>query len=208
MRKQKQYGVPHGVALWLGMQGLSFGTTWLVKRARQQQAPNSREENIKQDQRYYRTLKQPVFAPPGWVFGPVWFLNTILEVAGIIHVANQKPGAYRSRYLAVKSASVAIYSTFNAFNFGLKTTLGSAVLTVTDLFVNATSLGLALKNKDQRAAWSHLPLIPWLSLASVLAICIAAWNRDPFFEVPAAVADPNPKYLKPAPTSSHEKASV
>lgn len=207
MSKQK-YQAYHGVLLWLGMQGLSFGSTWLVKRARQKQTPGSRQENTKQDREYYQTLKRPAFAPPGWVFGPVWFLNTILEVASIIHVANQKPGTYRRTYLGVKSASVGIYSIFNAINFGLKSTLGSALLTVGDLFVNLGSLGLALKNKDSRAAWSHLPLIPWLSLASVLAVCIAAWNRDPFLELPAVIANPDPKYLKAEEQNNREAAKA
>ncbi len=171
----------HGVLLFLGMQIVSAVATESVKK---------QQEVSQKDRAFYKRLKQPRFAPPGYVFGPVWLINIVLDIVGMLHVSKQKPSAYRTAYLGCKTLATLIYCSFGAVYFGLRSPIGAAMLTVADLGVNLTSLTLALKSGDRKAAWLHMTLIPWLALASVTSVCMALWNRDPFFKQPVTFTPP------------------
>lgn len=199
--KTKRWTWKDGVLLFVGMQALSAASTLAVKKA----------QGVKQDQElYYRGQKKPKFAPPGAVFGPIWLLNKVLDVAAIVHVLRQAPSPYRRRYLGIKACSSLIYSSFGAVYFGLRSPIGASNLTLSDWFLNISSLSLALKQGDRKSAWAHSTSLPWLSLASGVSLCVALWNPDPLFKTPRAVEPPE-KWVKPespGPVSRHAESDV
>lgn len=94
-------GWPAGLPVYAGAQAATFGLTWLAKWKSGQDRRVSGGSPVggADEKAAYSALRQPVFAPPGWAFGPVWTLNNALQLWGLLHVLNlppRRPDAPRS----------------------------------------------------------------------------------------------------------------
>ena len=126
---------------------------------------------------WYNQLIQPAFAPPSWVFGPVW---TVLYVVIAITFAYVFWLAFRRRVGWVTALPFALNIVFNlAFaplQFGLKNNALAAI----DILLVLATLAWAL-----RAIWPHrrwvalanLPYLAWVMFATVLQLSITWLNR-------------------------------
>lgn len=189
-----------GVGLFGAIQFFLFGLGYLVKFARGQARPTFGEAVIGSEDNddYYNQFRQPVFAPPDWVFAPVWAVNNALVSWGMIRVLNmpeRTPG--RTQFLSLMSAFLLEFVSFNAAYFGLSSPINGAILTVTSAGFVAQAMRIALYElKDWRVVLSLSTLLPWLILASFTSTAVALWNRDEFYQSDPLI-DPPRGWIKP-----------
>jgi tryptophan-rich sensory protein len=175
----------HAGLLFGALQVFLFGLGYLVKFVRGQARPAFGKSLVGSEENndYYNQFRQPVFAPPDWVFAPIWTLNNSLVSWGIVRVLNMPadtPG--RERFLALQAAFLLQFVNFNAAYFGLSSPINGALLTLGGLTAVAEAMRIAVfEMKDWRVALSLSTLLPWLVLASFTSVTVALWNRDGFF---------------------------
>lgn len=124
---------------------------------------------------FYAQLDRPGWAPPGWLFGPVWSaLYLMMAVAAWRVGRTGAPAAVPA--LALYLAQLAVNALWSWLFFGWH--LGAAAfacLVVLWLMIVAT---IALfGRRDRLAALLFLPYLAWVSFAGVL--CFSVWQRNP-----------------------------
>lgn len=201
-KMHKRWGWIYGVGLFAALQVFLFGLGFLVKFLRGQARPAFGEALVgsEENDAYYNEFRQPVFAPPDWVFAPVWTVNNSLASWGILRVLNMpedSPG--RERFLALQAAFVLQFVNFNAAYFGLRSPIAGALLTVGGLLPVVEAMRIAwFEMRDWRVVLSLSTLLPWLILASFTATFVALWNRDEFFRTPVLIEPPSGWTRQPA----------
>jgi tryptophan-rich sensory protein len=125
---------------------------------------------------FYRERVQPAWAPPGWLFGPVWsVLYTLQGVAAwLVWRQRHRPGAHAALgWFAVQLALNALWSwLFFAWRLGALATAASALL--------AVLIGITLhrfQRHDRLAGALLLPYLLWVAFATALAT--ALWRANP-----------------------------
>ncbi len=117
---------------------------------------------------WYAHLTKPFFAPPNWVFGPVW--TTLYALMGISLFLIWKKGHKKPQ---VKQALKAFYAQlffnflWSILFFGLR----SPILGLVGIFVLASTIVLSIKlffPLSKTAAYLLLPYIAWVSFATLL----------------------------------------
>ncbi len=117
---------------------------------------------------WYPTLVRPSFAPPSWVFGPVW--TTLYVMMGVASWLAWRQGVAKP---AVQAA-LTLYGIQLAFNlawswlfFGLRQPFVALIEIVVLLALIAlTTLRFAVVSRP--AAWLMLPYLAWVAFATVL----------------------------------------
>jgi len=138
---------------------------------------------------WYSTLLKPTWAPPSWVFGPVWsVLYTIIAVTfGIVFYK-----VYTKEIPAMVALPFVLNLIFNFsftyFQFGLKNNL---LASIDILLVLATliwalfalyqfSLTNHIETGAPSLAWiiyANIPYLLWVCIATVLQLTITWMNR-------------------------------
>src|SRR3989344_9521517 len=126
---------------------------------------------------WYSQLIKPSWAPPSWLFGPVW---TFLYVLIAISFGKVFWMAWRKQISFVVALPFALNLIFNfAFTplqFGLRNNLLAAV----DVLLVLATLIWAMVAIYPRARWvtyMQLPYLLWVSFATVLQLTITYLNR-------------------------------
>jgi tryptophan-rich sensory protein len=193
----KRRGWRSGLALYAGAQAATFGLTWLAKRTFGEETSPRVPVGGADDKAAYNALRQPVFAPPDWVFAPVWTLNSTLQIWGLLHVLNlppETPG--RAAFLRWQAAFWATYVAFTPIFFGLRSPILGSAITIASLATVTASAGVAAGElRDRKALLSLATVWPWLVVASATSAAIALWNRDELLDV-GPIADPPPGWEK------------
>ncbi len=182
--RPQQWRWYHGVVFYAVVQVLTFDLSGLVSTIKGPTGKGLRE-NIFGNPAYFNELKQSIFAPPSWVFGPAWLVNNISVIWGTWRVLNRPkntPG--RSSFLALQGASWLNFVTFSAAYFSLRSPINALVLTFM-MFVLTILSGLVaiFKLKDTIVALSLATLFIWLMIALTAASFQAAWNYDDLYRV-------------------------
>ena len=126
---------------------------------------------------WYATLIQPAFAPPAWVFGPVWSVLYVVIAVSFGHVVYR--ALKRRLPLAVLipfGLNVVFNLAFTPIQFGLK----NNVLAAVDILLVLGTLVWALRAiwpHVRWVAWVNLPYLAWVSFATVLQLSITWLNR-------------------------------
>ena len=126
---------------------------------------------------WYATLIQPAFAPPAWVFGPVWSVLYLVIAVSFGHVVYR--ALNRRLPLAVLipfGLNVVFNLAFTPIQFGLK----NNVLAAVDILLVLGTLVWALRAiwpHVRWVAWVNLPYLAWVSFATVLQLSITWLNR-------------------------------
>ena len=126
---------------------------------------------------WYATLIQPAFAPPAWVFGPVWSVLYLVIAVSFGHVVYR--ALKRRLPLAVLipfGLNVVFNLAFTPIQFGLK----NNVLAAVDILLVLGTLVWALRAiwpHVRWVAWVNLPYLAWVSFATVLQLSITWLNR-------------------------------
>ena len=125
---------------------------------------------------WYQLLAKPSWAPPSWLFGPVWtvFYVIILVSFGVVFYKTA------TRQLGFSVALPFILNlvfnlAFTPLQFGLKSNLLAAadILLVLGTLIWALA---AVWPHLRWVAWVNLPYLAWVGFATVLQLTITGMN--------------------------------
>ncbi len=126
---------------------------------------------------WYANLNQPSFAPPAWVFGPVWSVLYVVITASFGYVLYL---AFKQRLPWVVFLPFGLNLLFNlAFSplqFGLKNNLLAAVDIVLILGTLLWAMW-AIRLHVPWVAYVNIPYLLWVAFATVLQLSITWLNR-------------------------------
>ena len=130
---------------------------------------------------FYAALAKPAWAPPGWVFGPVW--STLYVLMGIAawllwraRPAARAGRASRRRGLALFVAQLGLNALWTWLFFAWRQ--GAAALAEIALLWLAVALTTWHFGRVSRpAAWCLAPYLGWVSFA--VALTWAVWRGNP-----------------------------
>ncbi len=117
---------------------------------------------------WYSTLAKPFFAPPNWVFAPVWI--TLFVLMGIsLYIVWESGTGKRDVKLAIGLFGVqfALNVIWSFLFFGLESPL-LGFIDILLLWVMIAATILAFYRVKKGAAYLLIPYIAWVSLASAL----------------------------------------
>lgn len=125
---------------------------------------------------YYASLQQPDWAPPGWLFGPVWTsLYTMMGIATWLVWRKTKTGDV-AKELAVFCLQLAFNGLWSWLFF--KWQLGAAAFA--DILLLLALIVLNVSLYWRRNKWAGLLLLPyliWVTFAA--ALCYTVWQMNP-----------------------------
>jgi tryptophan-rich sensory protein len=116
---------------------------------------------------WYRTLRRPSYAPPNWVFGPVWTLLYTLMAIAAWRVSLAPPSPIRTCGLVLFLAQLALNFAWS-WIFFRQHAIGAALFEVVFLwaFIGATTLVFAAVAPVSAALMT--PYWAWVTFATVL----------------------------------------
>jgi len=125
---------------------------------------------------WYQTLIRPEWAPPAWLFGPVWsVLYTVIAVSfgyvGYLYFTGKIPFLVFLPFVL----NVVFNFAFTPLQFGLQNNLLAAI----DILLVLGTLLWALYVIYPYAAWVtyvNIPYVLWVAFASVLQVTITYLN--------------------------------
>ncbi|MFN7160964.1 MAG: TspO/MBR family protein [Candidatus Gracilibacteria bacterium] len=125
---------------------------------------------------YYSDLIKPFFAPPSWIFGPVWTILYIIIAVSfgftIIQIYKKKYPLVLLAPLLINIISNLIYS---PIQFGLRNNLLASI----DIIIVLGSLVwfiLLIKKHSKYIALAQIPYLLWVSFATLLQLSITYLN--------------------------------
>ncbi|WP_417489933.1 TspO/MBR family protein [Maricaulis sp.] len=126
---------------------------------------------------WYAQLKKPAWAPPAWLFGPVWsVLYLIIAISfGFVFWL-----AFTGSVSAWLAPPFALNLVFNAAFTPLQFRLRSNALAAVDITLVLGTLIWALATIYPIAPWvlyANIPYLIWVCFATVLQYTITAQNR-------------------------------
>ena len=125
---------------------------------------------------FYRELEQPAWAPPGWVFGPVWTVLYILMgvAAWLVWCERHRPGAKAA--LALYLAQLALNALWTWLFFTWR--LGAvAFAEIVLLWILILATLLAFRRVRPAAGLLLIPYLVWVTFAA--ALCHTLWRMNP-----------------------------
>ena len=123
---------------------------------------------------WYAELSRPAFAPPNWVFGPVWtLLYLMIAIAGWLV---WRVTGWRSRPMALWGAQLALNALWTPLFFGLHW-LGVALLEMTALWLVILLTVRTFFRVSRPAGVLMVPYLAWVSFAWVLNLGFWWLNR-------------------------------
>jgi benzodiazapine receptor len=117
---------------------------------------------------WYNSLEKPSFAPPNWVFGPVW--TTLYTLMGISAYLVWRQGIHNSQVktaLIIFGVQLFLNAIWSPIFFGLRALFGALVVIVI-LWIAILLTIFAFYKISTVAAVLLIPYILWVSLATIL----------------------------------------
>jgi len=124
---------------------------------------------------WYSSLALPDFAPPTWVFAPVWITLYTLMGIGAYMVAQNGITKESKLALLIFGFQLAINSVWSFAFFGLKSPILGLVVIVLLWFAIAEMM-ILFARISKKAAWIQVPYLLWVSFAAVLNLSIVLLN--------------------------------
>lgn len=126
---------------------------------------------------WYSTLIRPTWAPPSWIFGPVWsFLYAIIAISFgrvfVLYFTSRVPFAVLLPFIL----NLIFNLIFTPIQFGLRNNLLAAI----DIILVLTTLIWAMYAIFPHERWItyiNIPYLLWVSFATVLQFTITYLNR-------------------------------
>ena len=125
---------------------------------------------------WYSTLIKPTWAPPSWVFGPVWTVLYAIIAVTYGTVFYKAFTGKLSWFVALPFALNLIFNfSFTYFQFGLKNNLLASI----DILLVLGTIIWALVAIYPQIKWialANIPYLLWVSFATVLQLTITYLN--------------------------------
>lgn len=125
---------------------------------------------------WYSTLEKPFFAPPNWIFGPVWTLLYFLM--GVAFYLIWKQGWQKKKIRAAGKyfvVQLAINFIWSPIFFGLRSPLLGLIVIVTMWVLILTTIK-KFYPISQLAAYLLVPYLLWVTFATMLNAAIVILN--------------------------------
>lgn len=117
---------------------------------------------------WYATLIRPSFAPPSWVFGPVWtMLFAMMGVSACIVWRQRKQRKDVRHALDIFGIQFALNVLWSALFFGMQNP-GAAFVEIIVLWFAILFTIVTFAKISRLAAWLLVPYLLWVSFATVL----------------------------------------
>lgn len=117
---------------------------------------------------WYQTLREPIFAPPDWIFGPVWtILYALMGIASYL-VAREGMRAEGVRTaLRWYGIQLALNLAWSIIFFGMHA-IGFALICIAALWVSIIATIVSFAHVSRAASWLLAPYAIWVSFAALL----------------------------------------
>ncbi len=125
---------------------------------------------------WYSTLIRPSWAPPSWLFGPVWtvlYTGIAISFGRVFYLVWTK--RLPSRVALPFALNLVFNAIFTPLQFGLKNNLLASI----DILLVLVTLLWAMKVVSKHVRWLALIQIPyllWVSFATILQLTITYLN--------------------------------
>ena len=116
---------------------------------------------------FYAQLQRPVWAPPSWVFGPVWTTLYAMMAAAAWLVWRQGGFGEQRKPLLLFLAQLALNALWTPLFFGLHRP-GLAFAAIVLLWLAIATTLTAFRPVSRVAAWLLAPYLAWVSFAAAL----------------------------------------
>jgi len=123
----------------------------------------------------YGRLKQPSWAPPSWLFGPVWTTLYVLMAVAAWLVWRSGPLSATRRALGAYCAQLALNAAWTPLFFGLGWR-GVALIDITILWVLLVTTVVLFFRRSAVAGWLLVPYLLWTTFA--LCLNFAVWQLN------------------------------
>ena len=125
---------------------------------------------------FYAQLNQPSWAPPAWVFGPVWSTLYVLMAIAAWRVW-KKEGFWSARIILIIYVLQLIVNAFWSWLFFVGHDGWLALVDVVLLWVLVLAVLIGFWRRDRLAGLLILPYFAWVSFATVLTYTM--WRLNP-----------------------------
>ncbi|MDQ3364887.1 MAG: tryptophan-rich sensory protein [Myxococcota bacterium] len=127
------------------------------------------------EQPTYEALVQPSWAPPSWLFAPVWTsLYTLMGIATYL-VWRSPPGPRRRLALGVFAIQLALNASWSPVFFALHQ-YAAALVVIVAILAAVVAMIATYARVSRVAAALTVPLALWVSFATALNAAIVALN--------------------------------
>ena len=126
---------------------------------------------------WYQTLKKPSWAPPGWLFGPVWtVLYVLIAISFGFVFIKAASGEFSAGTAIIFGLNLVFNLAFSPLQFGLKNNFLAAV----DVALVWLTLVWSLVVVWPDARWvvyANIPYLLWVMFATTLQFTVTYLNR-------------------------------
>lgn len=132
--------------------------------------------NEVESMQWYAQLEKPFFAPPAWLFGPVW---SVLYVLIAISFGYGFYKIYKKELPTSLLAPLIINIISNAAFSPIQFTLKNNALALVDVLIVWISIIWIIRsawNKERWVAYLQIPYLMWVTFASILQASITWLN--------------------------------
>lgn len=119
------------------------------------------------DASWYQELARPSFAPPPWVFGPVWTALYLMIGAAAFWIWRADGGERGRRALALWAMQLLLNAAWTPVFFGLRE-IGAALVVIVLMWLAIAATIIAFARIRRGAGLVLLPYLVWVSFATVL----------------------------------------
>ncbi len=125
---------------------------------------------------FYGQLIRPAWAPPGWLFGPVWSALYLLMALAAWRIWREQGCRRAAPALALYLAQLLLNALWSWLFFAWHRG-GAASLEILLLWALILATVLAFARIQRLAAYLLLPYLAWVTFAALL--CLAIWRLNP-----------------------------
>jgi tryptophan-rich sensory protein len=117
---------------------------------------------------WYKSLKQPAWKPPDWVFGPMWTVIFICAGVAFVKAYNSAPDAQAIRLLVILFIVNGLFNLVWSILYFRMRRPDWALIEVLGLWLSILALILAPFSYSPISSWLLAPYLFWVSIAMYL----------------------------------------